>query len=113
MSRRPRVHTRCVANGYSQADERIIEFGANVPDGTLADGLISFRNCNGVLNVEIYSTGGPVRIRNEEAILRELDDVLGLAQRMINDMVADGRYAEDYINDILALRDRRRTLDRA
>lgn len=112
MSLKPRVHLKCPANARTGAFDRIIEFGANLADHTLAGGLISFHNAPDCLKVEVYGVHGPVRMLNEEAILRLTDDILDFAQKMINHAVADGQYAGDYIEEMLALRDERRKLNR-
>lgn len=47
--RKPSVTTRCVANTYAASNERIVEFS-----GALGGGLISLRNTEQGLVVEIY-----------------------------------------------------------
>lgn len=57
---KPRVTTRCVANGYAGPHERIVEFGAG-DQGT--GGLISFRvDDAGRLQISIYQVSGPVDV---------------------------------------------------
>lgn len=62
--RKPRVITRCVANHYTAANERIIEF-SNGERGseTHKGGLISFRNMpDGTLRVDVYCCDAGVAV---------------------------------------------------
>lgn len=58
---KPTVNTRCVANNYAAANERIIEFSD--PNG--AGGLVSFKFYpeTGDLVVDVYRTDKTVTVR--------------------------------------------------
>lgn len=58
---KPRVKTRCVANGYAADNERIVEFGVG-RDGT--GGLIALRHLpDGTLLVDLYRMTGKIDVR--------------------------------------------------
>jgi len=55
---KPKVDTRCIANGYSMVDERIVEF--TYSDGS--GGLISFRDEKHNLYIYAYDQGIDIKI---------------------------------------------------
>lgn len=65
---KPRVITNCVADHYTDADERIIEysFGGDGKGGTLG-GLIRFSWWQGKPLVELYRHEQEIEIRVSEA----------------------------------------------
>lgn len=61
-TKKPSVTTRCVANNYAAAGERIVEFSAHGASGPVG-GLISFRLADcGSLTVEVYRCSDAVRV---------------------------------------------------
>lgn len=59
---KPSVSTRCVANAHTAANERIVEFSSSV-----GGGLISFREVDGRLIVDVYRCDDTVTVRSNEA----------------------------------------------
>ena len=62
MKRKPRVLTKCVANHFAAADERVIEFSFPGSDG-YPGGLISFSTlADGTPTVQLYRVSPGVRV---------------------------------------------------
>ncbi len=58
---KPSVNTNPVANGYTEKNERIVEFNSGVPNGP--GGLISLRRTEeGKLQVSVYRTDDDVDV---------------------------------------------------